>query len=76
MLLSAWKSETQSHNTKFTIFVIPTQTATDLANKLFGGQYAENTTYLIDNFPEGFNNFTFNNDDHWNEWGEVDPKQL
>lgn len=75
MLLAAWKDEVQSHNTVFTIFVIPTQTTTDLAHKLFGKLYAENTTYLIDYFPEGFNNFTFNNDDHWNEWGNLRAAQ-
>lgn len=69
LLLSTWNDTVESNNANFTIFVIPTQVTTDLARKLFGEQFAKNTVYLIDYFPEGYENFKFENDGHWNETG-------
>ncbi|MGI9286195.1 MAG: hypothetical protein ACR2P1_12475 [Pseudomonadales bacterium] len=71
LLLSAWNDAAKSNNSSFTIFVIPSQAATDLARKLFGEQFSSNTVYLIDYFPEGYNNFIFENDLHWNEIGNL-----
>ena len=71
MLLSAWESQTQSHGSTFTILVTPDMVSTSLASKLFGRQFAENTVYLSDALSEGYDNYIFRNDDHWNELGNL-----
>lgn len=71
ILLEAWRSEVTSSGQHFVIFVVPTQLTTDLARKLFGQQFAAQTVYMIDDFPEGYQNFRFENDNHWNEKGNL-----
>jgi hypothetical protein len=75
MLVSAWKEEVESRGSTFTILVIPNKVSTELAAKLIGQHFADNTVYLIDYFPEGFHNFTFENDNHWNESGNLRAAQ-
>jgi len=75
LLLAAWESDVRSHEKKFTIFVTPSQISTDLARKLFGKQFAAQTVYLIEYFPEGYNRLTFKNDKHWNERGNLRAAQ-
>lgn len=75
LLLSAWNDTVISNNSDFTILVVPSPGSTDLARKLFGEQFADNTVYLIDYFPEGYENFTFENDNHWNETGNLRAMQ-
>ena len=71
LLLAAWESDVRSHEKKFTIFVTPSQISTDLVRKLFGKQFAAQTVYLIEYFPEGYNRFRFKIDDHWGEKGNL-----
>jgi hypothetical protein len=75
MLLSAWMSEARSHDSIFTILVVPDEVSTSLAIKLFGSQFSDNTVYLSQYFPEGYRNFAFRNDDHWNEKGNLRAAQ-
>jgi len=75
LLLSAWNNDVISNNGTLTIFVIPTQVATDLASKLFGTEFSANTVYLRDYFPEDYNSFRFKNDNHWAENGNLRAMQ-
>ncbi len=70
-LLEAWRSEVTSSGQHFVIFVVPARITTDLAKKLFGQQFAAQTVYMIDYFPEGYQSFKFENDNHWNEKGNL-----
>ena len=42
-----------------------------MADVLFGDEFEDVTYYMIDAFPEGYENFTFENDNHWNEAGNL-----
>lgn len=74
-LLEAWRSDVTAAGQHFQIFVVPTQATTDLAKRLFGDTFAAETVYLIDYFPEGYQEFRFENDNHWNEKGNLRAAQ-
>lgn len=71
LLLSTWKSAVESNGASFNIIVIPTQAATGLAKKLIGEQFRDSILYLEPSFPEGYSDFRFITDDHWNEMGNL-----
>lgn len=70
-LLGAWRDESTELGQSFVILVTPDPSSTSLARKLFGGEFAAETVYLSDYFPEGYQNFRFRNDPHWNEKGNL-----
>lgn len=75
LLLDAWQHEVETNGGRFTIIVVPNQLSTDLAEVLFGKQFKAQTLYLADYFPEGYSDFRFVNDAHWNEKGNLRAAQ-
>jgi len=71
LILSTWKKTAESNGSTFTIVVIPTKAATKLATKLMEDKFGDNLLYLESSFPEGYPNFRFETDDHWNEKGNL-----
>jgi hypothetical protein len=70
-LLEAWREESSTLGQSFVILVTPDQPSTNLARKLFGTEFAAETIFLNDYFPEGYQNFRFADDGHWNEKGNL-----
>ncbi len=69
ILLEKWKHEVEVANRSFTVLVLPWKIDDEVATKLlrnFGG----NVVHSMDYF-ENCGNCTFQNDDHWNEYGNV-----
>ena len=71
LLVRQWKTDVEGAGNRFFILVMPGQTTTHLAKRLFEPDLAGHMVYLADNFPEGYSSFVFKNDNHWNESGNL-----
>ena len=70
-LVRQWKTDVEETGNRFFILVMPSPTTTRLAKRLFESDLAGHTFYLVDDFPEGYKEFVFENDNHWNESGNL-----
>jgi hypothetical protein len=67
ILLKEWKHEVESANRSFTVLVLPWKNEEEVATKLFLN-FDGNVVHSIGYF-ENCENCTFQNDNHWNEYG-------
>lgn len=74
-IVREWKTDVERHGNEFYILVTPNRTATDLSTVLFDPDLSEVTFHLGEEFPEGYGSFTFQNDNHWNERGNLRAAQ-
>jgi len=74
LLLKKWKLEVENANRTFTVLVLPRKSDADVAAKLF--RDFDGNVIGLSRYFENYDNFAFEHDDHWNEYGNVKAAEV
>jgi hypothetical protein len=74
LLLKKWKLEVEGANRTFTVLILPRKSDADLAAKLFHD--FDGNVIGLSRYFENYDNFAFEHDGHWNEYGNVKAAEV